>query len=353
MAEYSNPYQGFLDSAGSMFSGMFGGGTSSGLGGALFGGTPTAPAAFNGGSSGNGIAGSIADIYDQYQTSQSDRNLNNQVQGMNAQQQAAIQGQLTAMQQQAAKQRADAEAAYNEAKGRYGTQNQGLEGNIATMTSNLNALNDPNSAYMQQARQAIERKDASAGRRSQWGEREVQLAGTLADYVGKYAPGINNSITAARDEINKNNTSLASIYDTMNKSGSLSDVNITSLINAINEATKSASTTGRQAANAAQGSQASLTQSALGGASGLIKALMGSLGGGSSGGITDWYGNNASQQYGVTGMGNYVTDNYGFGSNNYGPAFGGTSISDGLMTSTNPFGYTSGLTNGGGDYYYE
>jgi hypothetical protein len=250
------------------------------------------------------------------------------------------------MQQQAAQQRADALAGYNSAKDQYGVQNTGLQGNIDTMTKNLTALNDPNSPYMQMARQAIERKDAAAGRRSQWGERETQLAGTLADYVGKYAPGINNSITSARDEINKNNNSLAAIYDNMNKTGSLTDVNITNLINAMNAASQSANTTGRNAANAATNAGTSLVNSGVNAAGGLIKALMGGLGGSTGNGISDWSnGNLASQMYGVTGLGNNIGSNYGFTDQNYGPSFGGGSISSGLSNGVNPYGDYQSLMN--------
>lgn len=306
-----------------------------------FSGTQDQPSFFSGGSSGNGYAGDLAGLYGQYQGAQTANNVNNQVQGMNAQQQGAIQSQIAAMQAQAAKQRADAAAAYDAAKAQYGTQNTGLQGNIDTMTSNLNALNDPNSPYMQMARQAIERKDAAAGRRSQWGERETQLAGTLADYVGKYAPGLNNSITTARDEINKNNNSLASIYDSMNKSGALTDNNITNLINAINAASTNANTTGRNAATAATNNTSGLVNSGMGAASSLIKGLFGLGQGGGSGGLSDYYGNTASQQYGITGLGGQIGNNYGLDSSNYGPTWGAGSISSGLNSGVNPYGYTS------------
>ncbi len=45
--------------------------------------------------------------------------------------------------------------------------------------NNINNLYSPNSPYAQQMRQAMERKDAAAGRRSQYGTRETELAGLL------------------------------------------------------------------------------------------------------------------------------------------------------------------------------
>jgi hypothetical protein len=47
--------------------------------------------------------------------------------------------------------------------------------------SQLQSLFSPNSPYAQQMRQRVERKDAAAGRRSQYGPREAQLAAMLAE----------------------------------------------------------------------------------------------------------------------------------------------------------------------------
>lgn len=61
----------------------------------------------------------------------------------------------------------------------------------------LSNIFSPNSPYAQQARQAMERKDAAAGRRSQYGPREAQLAALLSERQAatmpqqqKYAEGI-------------------------------------------------------------------------------------------------------------------------------------------------------------------
>lgn len=58
----------------------------------------------------------------------------------------------------------------NRAKGQY---NQALNG--------LNDIYSPNGVYAQQLRQQMERRDAAAGRRSQYGPREAQLMAALAD----------------------------------------------------------------------------------------------------------------------------------------------------------------------------
>lgn len=52
----------------------------------------------------------------------------------------------------------------------------------------LNNLFTPNSPYAQQLRQATERKDAAAGRRSQYGPREAQMAAQLAEKQASMAP---------------------------------------------------------------------------------------------------------------------------------------------------------------------
>lgn len=54
----------------------------------------------------------------------------------------------------------------------------------------LQGLYGPNSAYAQQLRQELNRRDAAAGRRSQYGPREVELQAKLAEQMGRVAPGI-------------------------------------------------------------------------------------------------------------------------------------------------------------------
>lgn len=52
---------------------------------------------------------------------------------------------------------------------------------VQQQISSLSNMYGPNSPYAQQLRQQLERKDAAAGRRSQYGPREVQLQAALAD----------------------------------------------------------------------------------------------------------------------------------------------------------------------------
>lgn len=68
---------------------------------------------------------------------------------------------------------------------------------LKEQSDSLNSLFSPNSPYAQQMRQRLERRDAAAGRRSQYGPREAQLAALLADRQAqtmpqqeKYAQGI-------------------------------------------------------------------------------------------------------------------------------------------------------------------
>jgi len=65
----------------------------------------------------------------------------------------------------------------NQQRKKYGQQMDGLS-NLFT----------PNSPYAQQMRQTLERKDAAAGRRSQYGPREAQLAAQLAIHQSNMAP---------------------------------------------------------------------------------------------------------------------------------------------------------------------
>lgn len=54
----------------------------------------------------------------------------------------------------------------------------------------LQDLYSPNSAYAQQLRQQLARKDAAAGRRSQYGTREVELQARLAELNSRNAPAL-------------------------------------------------------------------------------------------------------------------------------------------------------------------
>jgi len=59
---------------------------------------------------------------------------------------------------------------------------------INSQIGGIKDLFSPNSAYAQQLRQQLERKDAAAGRRSQYGGREVELQAALAKMAAGQAP---------------------------------------------------------------------------------------------------------------------------------------------------------------------
>lgn len=59
---------------------------------------------------------------------------------------------------------------------------------LKEQSDSLSNLFSPNSPYAQQMRQRLERRDAAAGRRSQYGPREAQLAAALADRQAQTMP---------------------------------------------------------------------------------------------------------------------------------------------------------------------
>lgn len=219
--------------------------------------------------------------------------------------------------------------AYDNANSLMQTQNQGLQGNIDTMTTNLNALSDPNSPYMQMARQKIERADAAAGRRSQVGEREVQLAAMLADYVGKYAPGLNNSITGARNQINSNSQSLADIYARMQAANIQRQQAMNQALQTQQAGINQQNQAGRQAQNSQTFNTGQVLQGALGLGRGLYNLFGSNAGDGSEGQQAAWMSPDAS--YGGLGsgissfgLGTGSLGNFGdMGSNNF---FGGGNL---------------------------
>jgi len=80
---------------------------------------------------------------------------------------------------------------YNTAKA-YGNQ-----------ADNLSSLYGQNSPYSQQLQQSLARKDAAAGRRSQFGTRNVELQARLADIASRDATKLQNLTQAAGDERSK------------------------------------------------------------------------------------------------------------------------------------------------------
>lgn len=227
-----------------------------------------------------GIGTGLANLWGGIQGANNANQVNNQVSGALNQNLGTTNTAITQLQQQIEQQRREAQAAYEAARNNVTTQNQGLEGDIGTMTANLAALSDPNSPYMKMAREAIERKDASAGRRSQWGEREVQLAGTLADYVGKYAPGLQGSVTNARNQINQNNLGLANMFSTMNNPADRNQMALAEMLRQQQAGAGALNTTGRDASNRANNQQTSLINSGIQGLGGLAGMLFGNGGGG-------------------------------------------------------------------------
>lgn len=281
------------------------------------------------------IANGMSGLYGGIKGAQTANNVNQGVQQGLGQNTAALQQQIDALTQQTAQNRQQAQDMYQRSLTDVTGQNQGLQGNIDTMTANLNSLSDPNSAYMQQARQAIERKDAAAGRNSQWGDRETQLAAALAQQVAQYSPGLQNSITGARNQINQNNQGLASLYSTANQPA---DRNTLAQIAALQQQLQNVNaqnTTGRGAANAATNSifgTGGAVQSGLGALQGLAGLFNNS--GSAANGITSsfdpsvysgitGYGNGVGSLYG-TGVGSaYDIPGSGYGSNLAGDYFGG------------------------------
>lgn len=253
-------------------------------------------------------------------------NVNNQVQTTLGQNSSGLADQIAALQRGFQQGGQQAQDAYNQTRGLYDTQNQQLQGNIDTMTQNLNALNDPNSPYMQMARQKIERADAAAGRRSQAGEREVQLAAMLADYVGKYAPGLNNSITSARNQIQGNQNSLAQLYAQMQNAATAQGQAATQALAQQQALAQAQNTTGRQAANSNTSNTTAALQAALGFGKGLA-GMFGNFTPGGDGGTGGWGvgGDNYNMGYnpfgggGITSQGGGTLGGFDFntGGNNY------------------------------------
>lgn len=285
---------------------------------------------FSGDTNWGDLATGLAGLYGNYQSYNNALNANNQISG-------ALGGMgtnIAGLQGQLGQNQALAQQAYQAARGNVDTQNAGLERDIGTMTSNLSALSDPNSPYMQMARQALERKDAAAGRRSQWGDREVQLAAQLADYVGKYSPGMQSAITNARNQISQNNMGLANIFGTMNNPASSGQ---TALQQMLQQRMAGANGAGREAGNRVNSNLSNLIGSGVKGLGGLA-GLFG--GGGGNGGILgglfqdgaySGFGDGSLFGNSFAPLGDYGVDTsglggYGYGNLPMGDYFGGGGI---------------------------
>lgn len=64
----------------------------------------------------------------------------------------------------------------------------GQQKRAGDMASNLGSMFGPNSAYAKQLEQSLSRRDAAAGRRSQYGPRSVELQARLAGMANQIAP---------------------------------------------------------------------------------------------------------------------------------------------------------------------
>lgn len=308
-----------------------------------------------------------------YSASQNAGNVN----GIATGQQNALRGQYESL----ANQIGNATKQYGTDRSNLDQQNLGLRGQMTSIQDQIAALSDPNSAYMQQSRQAIERKDAAAGRNSQWGDREVQLQALLAENSSKYAPGLQAQYTGMANSIADNEAKLNRQYqDALNGYNSA----YLGLIGAGNQAATTANGTQQAANNQRTNAAGNALRSALSG-------LSGSWSGGQGGGIDsvqNWASGRASEQYGITGLGDTMGNLWGgsgnltganIGSNtlgdtgwgsglggmssflpqtNYGSgsflsdSFGGGGLSSALLGGgggSNPFGFSSGIGSGGFD----
>lgn len=303
-----------------------------------------------------GALGGLGDLWGAYQGMSNANNFNNQISGALNQNLNTSSAQIRALQDQIARNQQQAQEAYNAARGNVDTQNAGLNTDIGNLSTQLSALSDPNSPYMQMARQSIERKDAAAGRRSQWGDREVQLAATLADYVGKYAPGLQNSITAARNQINQNNLGLANMYSTMNNPADRNQLALAQMLQSQQQGVNGLNTTGRAAANSATNNTSNLIGQGIKGVGSLAQLLFGG-----GGGTADIWGNlftdnmggggwgdgslygNSFMPMSDYGIGTSSLGGYGYGNLPSGDYFGGGGLG-GVPTT----GWSGNYSGGGG-----
>lgn len=99
----------------------------------------------------------------------------------------------------------------------YNQANQAFNGAI----NGLGGQFGQNSPYAQQLRQQLSRRDAAAGRRSQYGPREVELQAKLAQMNSQNAPAILNARMAQQK---MRAQGLAQLYGLAQKSGLLSQI---------------------------------------------------------------------------------------------------------------------------------
>ena len=107
----------------------------------------------------------------------------------------------------------------NQAAGGLQQTGQTLQDQIGT----LSGMYGPNSPYAAQLKQALARKDAAAGRNSQYGPREVELQARLAALQGQNAQTIGNLTTQANkanlDQQQVRAQQLAHLFNIADKTG--------------------------------------------------------------------------------------------------------------------------------------
>lgn len=247
--------------------------------------------------------GGLADLYGQYQSYQNASDINSQVKNLTGTASSAGLNTIQSLQNQILGNNAATTNAYGVAQAQANNSyNDGVQ-SIGSMQNLAQSYMDPNSSYMQQARQNIERKDAAAGRRSQWGEREVQLAGIMGEQAGKYVPALNNSIQAVRNGQNTAQQGLGQLYANMNTSSDRNNNTIVSLINGLNNTAAQINSTGRAAGNSANNQLNGLLGAGIKAGAGALGSLFNSGSGGS--GNTDWVTND---DYGSTEAGGWEED---------------------------------------------
>jgi len=280
------------------------------------------------------LATGLGGLYGTLASINNNNNINGQVQSALSTNNAALQQQAAALQQQVDQQRANANDQYNRSLADVTSQNAQLQSQIDSGTANLAALSDPNSAYMQQAREAIARKDAASGRNSQYGDREVQLAALLAEQVAKYSPAMQSAITSARNQIATNNSGLASLYNTASNPAQQTQAQQLAAIQSQIAAANAANTTGRQAANSQSNAYAQLLALAGKGLGGLGSLLNGA----SYPGISTLFQGNQTPSFGSDW--NNPGLSIGGGTPASTPFADSTSLGYNYNAGSNPYGYS-------------
>lgn len=249
----------------------------------------------------SGLSG-LADLYGQYQSYQNANDINDQVKGLTGAASSAGLNTIQSLQNQILQNNQTSTNAYDTANAQVQNSYNDSVNSIGSMENLAQSYMDPNSSYMQMARQNIERKDAAAGRRSQWGEREVQLAGTMAEQAGKYVPAINNSIQAVRNGQTTASQGLGQMYANMNTSSDRNNTALISLINGLNNTAATVNSTARASGNSANNQLNGLLGAGIKAGTSALSSLFGSSAGS---GNTDWVTND---DYGSTAAGGWEDD---------------------------------------------